>query len=96
MTLHRAAFGEGSGPIHMNYLECYGFEYKLVDCHYSTSMLTYQHYGDWSVTCNNGNHTLCTCIYKYTLELSMFTHVHFPFFDQAIYKSITVDAVTQH
>ena len=54
VILYRAAFGEGSGPIHMNYLGCYGSEYKLVDCDYRTS--TYQHNEDWSVICKNGNH----------------------------------------
>ena len=30
------------------------------------------------------------------IHIKLFTHVHFPLFDQAIYKNITVDAVTQH
>ena len=51
-SLYNAAFGEGSGPIHINYLACTGTEYKLVDCSYLNR--TYQHNEDWSVTCKNG------------------------------------------
>ena len=52
VSLYHARFGEGSGPIHMNYLRCTGTEHKLIDCNYQFS--TDQHYEDWSVTCANG------------------------------------------
>ena len=50
-----AAYGEGSGPIHMNYLACSGTEFKLVYCGYSSGY--FNHAYDWSVTCLNGNTT---------------------------------------
>ena len=48
-----STFGNSNALIHMNYLECFGTEYKLVDCYYENG--TYQYDEDWSVTCKNGN-----------------------------------------
>ena len=52
MSYPNAKFGVGNGPIHMNFLDCSGTEYKLTDCGYQRS--TYDHGDDWSVTCKNG------------------------------------------
>ena len=54
-----AAYGEGSGPIHMNNLACLGAEFRLVDCRYSHN--TYEHYSDWSVICYNGRLFVSMC-----------------------------------
>ena len=65
-----AVFGEGSGPIHMSFLDCSGTEYKLLDCGFENS--TDQHDEDWSITCNNGKE----CDYKlqkYVPAKSIFT-----------------------
>ena len=66
MSRYSAAFGVGSGPIHMNNLGCSGTEYKLVDCYYEDS--TYNHDEDWSVICKNGKECvlLCTLYYHKT------------------------------
>ena len=55
-----ASFGEGSGPIHMSFLDCTGTEYKLLDCGYENS--TDRHNEDWSITCNNGNVAIYTVV----------------------------------
>ena len=62
-----ARFGEGSGPIRMNYLRCTGTEHKLVDCYYRHN--TYGHNEDWSVTCANGkDYYLCGYIIHHVIQ----------------------------
>ena len=67
-----AAFGIGSGPIHMNNLDCSGTEYKLLACDYEDS--TYHHNSDWSVICNNGKERvlLCTFLIVITVQYPIF------------------------
>ena len=54
-----ATYGYGSGSIHLNYLACYGNEFRLYDCNYRNETYLY-HYEDWGVLCYNGK----TCIPK--------------------------------
>ena len=46
-------FGEGSGAVHLNRLECSGNEYRLVDC--GSSRTGREHRYDWSISCKNGS-----------------------------------------
>ena len=46
-------FGEGSGAVHLNHLECSGNEYRLVDC--GSSRTEQDHRYDWSISCKNGS-----------------------------------------
>ena len=61
MSRHYAAFGIGSGPIHMNNLDCSGTEYKVVDCDYEDN--TYHYNSDWSVICKNGKERVLLCTF---------------------------------
>ena len=72
-------FGQGSGPIHMNYLGCSGTEHKLVDCYYQNS--TRYHYDDWSVTCTNGKDSyFCGCHAIFNLC--------YPFYNDFLYHAV--------
>ena len=46
-------FGKGSGPVHMNFPQCNGSEYKLTDCYYKHN-IHFNHNYDWNVVCDIG------------------------------------------
>lgn len=50
-ALSGAAFGEGSGPIHFDYVGCFGGEPDLLRCSRSTLPINCLHDQDASVTC---------------------------------------------
>ena len=60
-----AGFGQGSGPILVDDLDCYGSEYRLSDCQYHNNTDGYTHNNDWGVYCFTG-----------TLDQSMFYILH--------------------
>ena len=45
-------FGWGTGPIHVNHLQCNSREHRLLDCPYDS--ITRDHNEDWGVSCRNG------------------------------------------
>jgi deleted-in-malignant-brain-tumors protein 1 len=47
-------FGEGTGPIHLEYPNCGGGEFRLIDCDYNrdVSQTRYSHSNDWGVFCS--------------------------------------------
>ena len=46
-------FGRGTGPVHVNHLQCNSREHRLLDCVHDN--ITYSHNEDWGVSCRNGN-----------------------------------------
>ena len=53
-ALSSAAFGEGSGPIHLDNVECAGTEQRLVDCiHVEGRFINCGHNEDAGVVCDN-------------------------------------------
>ena len=58
-TAHsKAYFGEGSGPVHLNSVECSGMEYNLTDCKTMNSGLETSHSLDVGVKCQPGIYTV--------------------------------------
>ena len=49
-----ARFGQGTGPIHVDNLECSGSEYRVSDCQYDNITTDDFHSEDWSIYCNVG------------------------------------------
>ena len=47
-------YGEGKGPIHMNFVTCRGSESRLIDCRYSFDTRFYSHAQDAGLICYNG------------------------------------------
>ena len=45
-------FGEGSGPIHLDYVVCTGTEYNLMDCQIGSGTRDSSHSDDVGVKCN--------------------------------------------
>ena len=62
---HRAAFGQGSGPIWLDDVACVGNEPSIFNCtHRGISVHNCQHYSDASAVCYKGEHcTSTTCIH---------------------------------
>ena len=58
MAYRHAAFGRGSigQPIHLNYVNCYGYELRLTQCQYSRQTSACSHYNDAGVYCQPGKH----------------------------------------
>ena len=52
-TFTGAHFGEGSGPIHMDNVECVGNEDRLLDCVYDSHIDDCSHADDMGVICYN-------------------------------------------
>ncbi|XP_065909460.1 uncharacterized protein [Dysidea avara] len=53
-AVSRAGFGQGSGPVHINYVQCVGNEKSLVDCPAANAVHHYycgSHYKDAGVRC---------------------------------------------
>ena len=48
-----ARYGWGNGPMHLDYLNCAGSEFKVLECSYSDGNDD-SHHEDWSVTCHPG------------------------------------------
>lgn len=49
---HNAFFGQGRGPILMDYVRCSGFEESLIDCHHNgLGHSTCEHWEDAGVIC---------------------------------------------
>ena len=46
-----AAFGQGTGPIHLDDLQCQGFEDALVNCTYDSNTADCSHFEDAGVVC---------------------------------------------
>uniref|UniRef100_A0A8C4WNM6 Lysyl oxidase homolog n=1 Tax=Gopherus evgoodei TaxID=1825980 RepID=A0A8C4WNM6_9SAUR len=47
-----ARLGQGMGPIHLNEIDCTGFEKSVTDCKFNTESLTCNHEEDAAVRCN--------------------------------------------
>ncbi|KAM9799939.1 lysyl oxidase homolog 2A-like [Syngnathus typhle] len=47
-----ASMGQGIGPVHMNEVECSGFEKSLTECRFNRDALGCSHDGDVAVKCN--------------------------------------------
>ena len=47
-------YGEGKGPIHLNFVTCRGSESRLIDCRYSFDTRFYSHAQDAGLICYNG------------------------------------------
>ncbi len=50
MSFSNARFGPGSGPIHLDDVNCLGTETRIIDCSY-TSVSNCFHFEDASVSC---------------------------------------------
>ena len=50
-----AAFGQGTGPIHLDDLQCQGFEDALVNCSYDSNTADCSHFEDAGVVCQRKN-----------------------------------------
>ena len=54
-TAHTGAyFGEGSGPIHFDFVQCSGSEYNLTDCEIRHGRVRTSHSFDVGVKCQPG------------------------------------------
>ncbi|XP_077582288.1 lysyl oxidase homolog 2A [Stigmatopora nigra] len=51
-ALTGASMGQGIGPVHMNEVECSGFEKSLTECHFNRDSLGCSHEEDVAVKCN--------------------------------------------
>ncbi|XP_057702509.1 lysyl oxidase homolog 2A isoform X2 [Corythoichthys intestinalis] len=51
-ALTSASMGQGIGPVHMNEVECSGFEKSLTECHFNRDSLGCSHEEDVAVKCN--------------------------------------------
>ncbi|XP_077459416.1 lysyl oxidase homolog 2A [Stigmatopora argus] len=51
-ALTGASMGQGIGPVHMNGVECSGFEKSLTECHFNRDSLGCSHEEDAAVKCN--------------------------------------------
>ena len=50
-----STFGQGTGPITLDDLQCTGLEYRLIDCvHRGLGIHSCSHSQDIGVTCRNG------------------------------------------
>lgn len=49
-----AAYGQGKGPIFMDYVSCRGTEQRLIDCFYNPFTLYDSHAEDAGVVCFDG------------------------------------------
>lgn len=57
-----AAYGHGSGPVHLSSVRCTGSESSLINCSYSTNHPTCTHGNDAAVQCQASKFTfLCAC-----------------------------------
>ena len=54
-TAHTDAyFGEGSGPIHLDFVQCSGSEYNLTECEIEEDRVRTSHVFDVGVKCQPG------------------------------------------
>ena len=54
-TAHsNAYFGEGRGPVHLDYIQCSGRKYNLIDCTTANSTRQTNHSQDVGVKCQPG------------------------------------------
>ncbi|XP_034022951.1 lysyl oxidase homolog 2A [Thalassophryne amazonica] len=51
-ALNNARLGQGIGPVHMNEVECSGFEKSLTECYFNHDALNCNHEEDAAVRCN--------------------------------------------
>ena len=63
-------FGEGVDPIHIEYLSCSGLEYRLNECHNTSSSC--RHTEDWSVSCTIGIIMHLHCIFGSWCDSTVF------------------------
>ena len=55
-TAHIGAyFGEGSGPIHLDFVQCSGSEYNLTECEIRNDRVRTSHSFDVGVKCQPGS-----------------------------------------
>ena len=62
----QAFFGEGSGTVYFDYVQCSGSEYDLMDCNTTKIVMSTNHAEDVGVKCQPGKIYLCSmymCIY---------------------------------
>ena len=55
IALSLAYFGEGSGTVHLNYIQCYGTEYNLTECETANNTGLISHSKEVGVMCQPGN-----------------------------------------
>ena len=57
-------FGQGTGPIHVDNLDCVGNERRMLDCLYDSHTDDCNHSEDAGVACYNQSkrYTFCTCL----------------------------------
>ncbi len=60
MAVPGAAFGEGTGLVHLSSLQCQGFEDSLLNCSYSSDTTACSHANDVSI--------ICQCKWKHWLN----------------------------
>ena len=61
-TAHSEAyFGEGSGPVNLDFVQCSGSEYILTDCELENTGIRSSHALDVGVKCQPGRDTLSIC-----------------------------------
>ena len=56
-----AYFGEGSGPVNLDFVQCSGSEYILTDCELENTGIRSSHALDVGVKCQPGRDTLSIC-----------------------------------
>ena len=77
-----AGFGQGSGPILVDDLDCYGSEYRLSDCQYHNNTDDDTHNEDWGVICYTGIllHTSIHACFTYCMCDYFNPNTHYYFF----------------
>ena len=62
-TAHTGAyFGEGSGPIHLDFVQCSGSEYNLTECEIRHDRISIDHSFDVGVKCQPGRTRVVFCV----------------------------------
>ena len=72
-----AYFGEGSGPIHLDFVQCSGSEYNLTECEIRRDKIRIDHSFDVGVKCQPGRARVVFCV-----SGSMTTHTFKKVFTQ--------------
>ena len=74
-TAHTDAyFGEGSGPIHLDFVQCSGSEYNLTECEIRNNRVQTSHVFDVGVKCQPGRVYGVDCLSESRMQSCR--HVH--------------------